>query len=78
MSIYMNEEVPQMNSLKERLEAGAGLLDRIARTREESRNAYFGENTESLLVAEHLRELEAEIARNPGALEDFIQGAPRG
>lgn len=64
--------------LKERLVVGAGLLDRIARTREESHNAYFGENTERLLVAEHLRELEAEIARNPGALEAFFESASNG
>jgi len=78
MSIYITEGVTQMTSLKERLIVGAGLLDRIARTREESHNAYFGENTERLLVSEHLRELEAEIARNPGALEAFYEGASNG
>lgn len=60
---------------KERLVAGAKLLDRITRTRDDSHNPYFGENSERLLVAEHLRELEAEIARDPGALESFFEGA---
>ena len=62
-------------SLKQRLAHGAALLDRISRTREESHNAQFGENTERLLVSEHLRELETEIARDPGALAGYFQGA---
>ena len=65
-------------TLKDRLAKGAALLDRITRTREESHNPQFGENTERLLVAEHLRELEAEIARDPGALSGFFEGAQRG
>ena len=65
-------------SLKERLARGAALLDRISRTREESHNAQFGENTERLLVSEHLRELEVEIAKNPGALASFFEGAQHG
>jgi hypothetical protein len=65
------------SSLKERLARGAALLDRISRTREES-HAQFGENTERLLVSEHLRELEAEIAKDPGALASFFEGAQHG
>ena len=65
-------------SLKERLTKGAALLDRIARTREESHNPQFGENTERLLLTEHLSELEAEIARDPGALSSFFESAQRG
>jgi hypothetical protein len=65
-------------TLKDRLAKGAALLDRIARTREESRNPQFGENSERLLVAEHLRELEAEIAADPGALSSFFEGAQLG
>ena len=65
------------NSLKDQLAQGAALLDRIRRTREESHNAYFGENTERLLVAEQLRQLEAEIERDPGALAGFLDNAQR-
>jgi hypothetical protein len=62
-------------SLRERLVHGAALLDRIVRTRKESHNAQFGENTERLLVSEHLRELEAEIAQDPGPLAAFFEKA---
>ena len=65
-------------TLTERLAKGAALLDRIARTREESHNPEFGENTERLLLTEHLSELEAEIARDPGALSSFFEGAKHG
>ena len=64
-----------MRSLTERLADGAKLLDRIALVREESHNSAFGENTERLLVAEHLRELEADIVRDPGALAAFFADA---
>jgi hypothetical protein len=65
-------------TLRDRLAKGAALLDRIARTREESHNPQFGENTERLLLTEHLGELEAEIARDPGALASFFEGAKQG
>jgi hypothetical protein len=65
-------------TLKDRLAKGAALLDRIARTRDESHNPQFGENTERLLLTEHLSELEAEIARDPGALSSFFEGAQHG
>jgi hypothetical protein len=64
-----------MRSLKERLADGAQVLGRIIQVREDSHNAHFGENTERLLIAEHLRELEAEIARDPGALATFFENA---
>ena len=64
-----------MRALTERLAEGVKVLQRISQVREESHNSAFGENTERLLLAEHLRELEADIARDPGALAAFFENA---
>jgi hypothetical protein len=65
-------------ALKGRLVHDAALLVRITRTREESHNPQFGENTERLLLDAHLRELEAEIAKDPGALARHFESAQHG
>jgi hypothetical protein len=45
---------------------------RIGRLRRETRNQNFGRDTEWQLVDRELRELEAEILADPGALEKML------
>ena len=53
---------------KERLERGNALLLNLDRRRLETRSPQLGYNAEYLVIAAELRQLEADILRDPGAL----------
>jgi hypothetical protein len=57
-----------MNDIKARLEKGAAVLQRLERRRRETRSPRLGYNAEFLIIAKELRQLEADIFRDPGAL----------
>lgn len=61
-----------MTQLQMRLAEAASTLDKIEETRTESHNPSFGENTERLLIARELAELERNILDDPGDLERFL------
>jgi hypothetical protein len=61
-----------MTQLQVRLAEAAATLDKIESTRAESRNPSFGENTERLLIAREIAELERNILEDPGDLERFL------
>jgi hypothetical protein len=61
-----------VTQLQIRLAEAASTLDKIAETRMESHNPGFGENTERLLIARELAELERNILDDPGDLERFL------
>jgi len=61
-----------MNQLQTRLAKAAETLDKIDVTRAESRNPSFGENTERLLIAREIAEIERNILEDPGDLERFL------
>jgi hypothetical protein len=61
-----------MTQLQVRLAEAAATLDKIKSTRAESRNPSFGENTERLLIAREIAELERNILEDPGDLERFL------
>ncbi len=62
----------QLTQLQTRLAEAAATLDRIEITRGESRNPSFGENTERLLIAREIAEIERNILEDPGDLERFL------
>jgi hypothetical protein len=61
-----------MTQLQTRLADAAAVLDKIDTTRSESRNPGFGENTERLLIAREIAEIERNILEDPGDLERFL------
>jgi hypothetical protein len=61
-----------MRSLKERLEQSVTTLDKLERRREDTHSPAFGLDTEWSIIQNELRELEADILDNPGALEKFL------
>ena len=61
-----------MNQLQMRLADAARMLDKIESTRAESHNPSFGENTERLLIAREIAEIERNILEDPGDLERFL------
>jgi hypothetical protein len=61
-----------MTQLQLRLAEAASTLDKIEATRVESHNPGFGENTERLLIARELADLERNILDDPGDLERFL------
>jgi len=61
-----------MNATEKRLREAAAQMVRIGRLRRETRNQNFGRDTEWQLVDRELRELEAEILADPGALEKML------
>lgn len=61
-----------MSQLQMRLAEAASTLEKIEVTRVESHNPGFGENTERLLIARELAELERNILEDPGDLERFL------
>ena len=61
-----------MNQLQMRLADAARMLDKIESTRAESHNPGFGENTERLLIAREIAEIERNIFEDPGDLERFL------
>ena len=58
-----------MKSIHMRLHEGAALLERLDRRRTETRSPRLGEDAEWQVIARELQELEADILRDPGALE---------
>lgn len=61
-----------MESLRERLARELAVIEKIEAVREESHNPGFGENTERLLVARGIAEIERDILEDPGDLERFL------
>lgn len=61
-----------MESLRERLARELALIEKIDAVRVESHNPGFGENTERLLVASQIAEIERDILEDPGDLERFL------
>ena len=66
-----------MNEIKERLEKGAHVLQRLERRRQDTNIPQLGYNAEYLIIAWELRELEADILQDPGALESHLVRLPR-
>ena len=62
----------KMTKTNERLAEAAATLEKIESTRVESRNPSFGENTEHLLIAHEIAEIERDILEDPGDLERFL------
>jgi hypothetical protein len=58
-----------MNDIKARLEKGVAALQSLERRRRETRSPLLGYNAEFLIIAAELRQLEADIFSDPGALE---------
>ena len=50
-----------MENLRERLERGVAILDRLDRRRQETKSPLWGYNTEYLVIARELRQLEADL-----------------
>lgn len=50
-----------MSNVKERLEKGVATLDRLDKRRRETKSPLWGYDTEYLIVAHELRQLEADL-----------------
>lgn len=50
-----------MDNLRERLERGVAILNHLDQRRRETRSPLWGYNTEYLVVARELRQLEADL-----------------
>jgi hypothetical protein len=61
-----------MSEIRHRLQEGAAILEQLERRRIETRTPALGYDTEFLIVYRELRELEAEIVADPGALESRL------
>src|SRR6185503_17168916 len=61
-----------MKSIQTRLHEGAALLQRLELRRQETRSPRLGEDTEWQVIARELQDLEADILRDPGALESQL------
>jgi hypothetical protein len=61
-----------MNATLDRLQQGAATLDALQRRRKETKSPLFGTDTEYAIIDRELRELEADIASDPGALEAYL------
>jgi hypothetical protein len=61
-----------MSEIGERLEKGFGVLQRLERRRLDTRTPQLGYNAEYLIIAAELRQLEADILQDPGALESQL------
>jgi hypothetical protein len=61
-----------MHEIKERLERGFGLLQSLEKRRLDTRTPLLGYNVEYLVIDRELRQLEADILREPGALESQL------
>ena len=58
-----------MSEIRERLEKGFGVLQRLERRRLDTHSPQLGYNAEYLIIAAELHQLEADILHDPGALE---------
>jgi hypothetical protein len=61
-----------MHEIKERLEEGVRLLQSLEMRRLDTRTPLLGYNAEYLIIARELRQLEADILQDPGALESQL------
>jgi hypothetical protein len=50
-----------MDNVRERLERGVAILNRLDQRRRETRSPLWGYNTEYLVIARELRQLEADM-----------------
>lgn len=61
-----------MRSTKDRLEQSAAVLDKLRRKRDEMKSPAHGQDTEWSLIERELRDIEADILEDPGALSKFL------
>lgn len=61
-----------MRSIRERLQQSVATLDTLERKRDETRTPSLGQDTEWSLIEQELREIEANILEDPGALSKFL------
>jgi hypothetical protein len=54
-----------MNTIRERLEKGAAMLDQLDQRRRETRSPRWGYDTEYLIISQELRQLENDILCDP-------------
>jgi hypothetical protein len=54
-----------MSTIKERLEEGAAMLDRLDQRRRETRSPRWGYDTEYLIVSRELQQIEHDILHGP-------------
>ena len=61
-----------MSDIKQRLEAGAAILEKLGQKRLDTRTPQCGYDTEFLLIYRELEDLEKDILADPGALESQL------
>ncbi len=61
-----------MRTLKERLEQGVALLDKLDQRRNDMHSPAHGADTEWSVIERELQDLEKEILQEPGALEKYL------
>ena len=54
-----------MSAIKERLEKGVAILDRLDQKRRETRSPRWGYDTEYLIVSQELRQIENDVLNEP-------------
>ena len=54
-----------MSAIKERLEKGVAMLDRLDQKRRETRSPRWGYDTEYLIVSQELRQIENDVLNDP-------------
>ena len=54
-----------MNTIRERLEKGAAMLEQLDQRRRETRSPRWGYDTEYLIISQELRQLENDILSDP-------------
>jgi len=67
-----------MNTIGDRLATGVAVLQVLDRRRSETASPRWGYHTECWIVNQELRELEADIEHDPGALETQLVRVRRG
>ncbi len=65
-----------MSETKQRLEKGVAVLARLEKKRLDTRTPQLGYDTEFLIIARELEQLEHDILRDPGALESHLLRQP--
>ena len=66
-----------MSEIRERLAKGVAILAQLEQRRRDTRSRLWGHETEYLIIARELRQLESDILRDPGPLASSMgQTAP--
>ena len=61
-----------MGDIRERLEKGVAVLEELEQRRRDTNTPLWCYDTECLIIAQELLELDEDILRNPGALESQL------